>query len=395
MRKHLLVVTLVMTLAPGCARSSTSGGSVSVMDSAGVRVVVNGAALTMPERKVGRALLEIGWKDEEPTFEAIWAGALLTDGSAAVMDDRAKTLYLISADGRNIQTVGRRGEGPGEFQSGSAVEALHGDTIVVYDYMLSRLSLFDARGKFVDSELWERVGVAAELPSAATASGRLAWIPAGYSQPRRSGTGTEWIQGPLLTSEVLGHDVDTVVVLPLAEVRTENGRPVSEPFPHYGASDAFPGGFIWARNDIPEVKWIAVDGKLQQVVRWTAEHVAVDDSIWAEYEAAYYERMGASRERGTESQMAERLREQRKAALPELPLFRFVHSGSDGSAWVSDYTMFGMPARRFTVFSPGGVGVRVAFPRPIMILDVRGDRILGVETDEWGVVAVVVYQFAL
>jgi hypothetical protein len=364
------------------------------VDSAGVRIVVNGSVSVMPERKVGGALLEVGWKDDEPTFEAIRAGAILADGSAAVMDDRAKTLYLLSADGRSIETVGRRGEGPGEFQSGSAVEALHGDTIVVFDFTLSRLSRFDPTGKFVDAELWKRVGVADELPSAVTASGRLAWVPAGYVQLPRSGTGTEWIPAPLLTSDVLGQNVDTVVVLPFAEVRTQNGQPVSEPFPRYVGSAAFPGGFIWARNDIPELRWITGDGTLQQIARWTAQPIVVDDSVWAEYEAAYYERMGGSRERGTEGQMAERLRELRKAAARELPLFRFVHAGFDGSAWVSEYTMFGMPARRFTVFSPAGAGVRVVFPRPIMILDVRNGRVLGVETDEWGVVAVAVYEFA-
>ena len=102
--------------------------------------------------------------------------------------------------------------------------------------------------------------------------------------------------------------------------------------------------------------------------------------------------MGSIPERGTDLQMQAGLRDARSAASSTLPLFRYLHAASDGSVWLSEYTMFGMPAESFLMFGVDGAAVaRVDFPQPIQILDIRDGRVLGVETDEWGVQAVVVY----
>ena len=83
----------------------------------------------------------------------------------------------------------------------------------------------------------------------------------------------------------------------------------------------------------------------------------------------------------------------RKFASSTLPLFRFLHVSRDGDAWLSEYTMFGSPARQFLVFgSNGAVRSWVRFSRPIKILDIRGDRVLGVQTDDSDVEAVVIYR---
>ena len=177
----------------------------------------------------------------------------------AVFDAGGQTLYMIEQGGRSVTKIGRDGEGPGEFRSGQAVEILSDDSIIVYDDMTHRLSLFDAAGSFVDSRRWTESGMVVSKPTAVTMSGRIAWVPYGISRPR-SEEGTTWLFGPLLTSSSMGLNVDTVGLLPVAELRFENGRPVRDPFGAYGAIEGFADGFVSGRSDVPELRWTSEDG---------------------------------------------------------------------------------------------------------------------------------------
>ena len=61
-----------------------------------------------------------------------------------------RTITAFGADGRVIGTVGRRGEGPGEFTSPKAV-GLVGDSVVVLDRTSRRLSIFAPGGRYLRS----------------------------------------------------------------------------------------------------------------------------------------------------------------------------------------------------------------------------------------------------
>ncbi|HET8650394.1 MAG TPA: hypothetical protein VFL95_10150, partial [Gemmatimonadales bacterium] len=55
----------------------------------------------------------------------------------------------IGPDGKLIRTIGREGEGPGEFRS--TFIAVHGANLVVHDPQLSRTSVFDTSGTYLRS----------------------------------------------------------------------------------------------------------------------------------------------------------------------------------------------------------------------------------------------------
>jgi len=358
-------------------------------------MVDNGDVSGLPTQRVrDRPVMRTGWFDDQPTFGGISCGAIRPDGAVAVFDDRADLLYLIDRQG-NASTAGGPGQGPGEFESCGGLALLADSTLIVYDYMARRLSLFGAAGEFLDSRSWDLPGIFSYSPSGVTAAGRLAWVPSSYSPSAARALEGRWLTAPLVTTAPLGGNADTVHLVPAVRLRLADGRPVpdGDPFVRYGTGEAHSGGYVWATNDNPQVTWIGPAGSLRQIARWQAPAPAADEEAWERYEAAYYERMGGSPERGSESQMAQRLRRQREAASATLPYFRFVHSGADGSAWLSEYTMFGMPARRFLRFGSTGVVVGwIEFPRPLQILDIAYEHVLGVETDEWGVEAVVLYR---
>lgn len=70
-------------------------------------------------------------------------------GRLYVTDDKPTIIKVYGADGRFLHTIGREGEGPGEFKA--AFLATHGGRLVVHDPSLSRTSVFDTSGTFIRS----------------------------------------------------------------------------------------------------------------------------------------------------------------------------------------------------------------------------------------------------
>jgi hypothetical protein len=57
--------------------------------------------------------------------------------------DRLKAgVVVLSPDGRYLRTIGKRGQGPGEFDYIRNVQVLPGDSLLVYDAGINRLSVF-------------------------------------------------------------------------------------------------------------------------------------------------------------------------------------------------------------------------------------------------------------
>lgn len=67
-------------------------------------------------------------------------------------------ILVVDETGDVVGTIGRRGEGPGEFQQLSAIW-LQNDTLVTSDRGSTRVSYFDTDGRFLDSRRW-----AADIP---------------------------------------------------------------------------------------------------------------------------------------------------------------------------------------------------------------------------------------
>ncbi len=74
---------------------------------------------------------------------------LLSDGSVAVIDRASEEVRVFGADGRHLVSMGRSGEGPGEFRSAWFLWVLPGDTLWVGDYRPWRYNVFTRDGQFV------------------------------------------------------------------------------------------------------------------------------------------------------------------------------------------------------------------------------------------------------
>lgn len=390
MRRLSLIILVVFGTA--CDQAGVAP-SVALRDSAGVRLVEQGPLDALPVLVVSpEPVFTVGWAEAGVTFGAIPAGALLSDGSAVAFDDGAKVLYRISASGDDVRRVGRAGEGPGEFQDAASVTVFPGDTVVVYDRALGRLSRFDGDGDFVSSGSWARQGMVFSRPAGMAGPAALAWIPESYAV-RRDQEGDVLVTGPLIRSGALGEMPDTVAIVTMLEIEYQGGRPVRNPFMAFGMGAGYRDGFVWTRNEAAEIRWLSGEGVVEQISRWRASPTMVDDEVWRRYEEAYRARTASRATRPTEEQLATQLRNARDAAPETLPYFTFSFVTRDGDVWISEYSMMGGPSDRFVRFGADGVAYQaVVFPGPVRILDVRDGKVLGVMTDEWDVEAVVVFE---
>lgn len=73
------------------------------------------------------------------------------NGEVALYDRSERRIGVYSETGELLRQIGRSGAGPGEYETPRNLIALPDSSLVVIDAALGRLSVFDGRGKFVNS----------------------------------------------------------------------------------------------------------------------------------------------------------------------------------------------------------------------------------------------------
>ena len=165
-RSTLLAAIAMVILVPGCERRSPDEGATdpeptfTTWDSAGIEIVENHAPEhapgefwtfdTVPEIVLGGADDLGGPADDSD--QLIWEVvglARLEDGRIAVLSSMGKQLLLFEPSGALSRTIGRAGEGPGEFRGPEWLQYLPPDTLVVWDYFMSSISYFDTAGNLL------------------------------------------------------------------------------------------------------------------------------------------------------------------------------------------------------------------------------------------------------
>jgi hypothetical protein len=96
-----------------------------------------------------RELLRIG-SLEGPTdaFGNVGGVALGPANRLYVADDLSHDVRVFDADGVLVRVIGRKGQGPGEFELPWEVAVDDADTLMVWDQRLMRVSVFDPQGGF-------------------------------------------------------------------------------------------------------------------------------------------------------------------------------------------------------------------------------------------------------
>lgn len=278
--------------------------------------------------------------------ELIDPQSLAVDGAGRiyVADDKPTVIKVFGPDGRFLHTIGREGEGPGEFRN--AFLAVHGSQLVVHDPRLARTTVFDTSGALIRS--W-KTSCCYYGPIGVDSAGRVSILTMTTPDQKRS------VNYARYTLD--GTFVDTMIVPQAGEAKywtvkqgknsmMSTGIPAA---PRMVATlDPFGGVLFGYSADYRIVSsrtgrdTVAVFGRT-----WTAEPVS------AAWRHAKVEQMIASQGKyWPESSLRAAFREDEIPAT--FPAFDAIWVDGDGNRWVRSSNGPDTVSTRFDVFDRGG-----------------------------------------
>ena len=155
MKKSIIVIILFFVLV--CCNKPESGwkGSINVVD--GVTFVKNpkeglwdsdyGSKVTLITEK------QIGMDDgpDEFLFVYLTDVAVNSKGDIYVSDRQLNEIRKFDKNGNYLSTLGRPGQGPGEFQSVSKISVNSRDEMIAFDNWTGRISIFSDKGDLLET----------------------------------------------------------------------------------------------------------------------------------------------------------------------------------------------------------------------------------------------------
>lgn len=145
-----LAATLTLTMAWSCKGRSVWQGSVETVN--GIQVVRNSKAPMYPQGALElQEELTIGTAEgaEEYMFARLRGIAVDDQGAIFALDQRKSRVDVFSGDGSHIRSIGRRGQGPGEFQTPFYIALTPDGDLMVGG--MDRQSFFNRTGIFLRS----------------------------------------------------------------------------------------------------------------------------------------------------------------------------------------------------------------------------------------------------
>lgn len=387
-----------LAMAAACSDAGRERAVSTVRDSAGVEIVEN-------ERPSWGA--RDGWRvDADPTVEILGGrgrplfnviGVVrVDDGRVVVANQSSSELLLFDAAGRFLHSIGREGDGPGEFRDISHLVYCGGDSITVYDRRTLRASVLTLDGEFagsfappslVEHGVWPRV--IACRPDGATLVVGWGRSPPSEAGPRRSRpiAPVLFLAGvdarPALLGEFPGNEWQVWVD---AEGTGWRG---AAPFGKRTSIVLGDSSVYVALGDAHEIVEHDRAGSVLRRIRWSASAVPVTREDRSAFEAALLDSLPAERLRLTKSLI-------RRIEYPEhMPSHGEVMIDRSRHLWVEEYRWRDDDPASWLVFGPRGrlLGA-VAMPPDLDVRQIGPDFVLGVAKNGLGVERVRLYHLS-
>jgi len=304
----------------------------------------------------------------------------LSDGTIAVAERRAGTIRFYSPDGDLTGSVGRRGEGPGEFAGLRSVDALDGDSLLAFDPRTQRVTIYDPT-----HEVSKIIPLVPQfLQAARLFEGDRLLVMAGLA-----GEFVESDAGHVRTpGRVLGVSLDGVVADTLAatagpeSVRLEGEGRIADARPLFGKNSylAVRGDrFYIGDAEAMQLQVHGPDGSLERIMRvpdydLTATPEQVDAEIAARLEV-------------NDSPRNRRLIDLLPVP-PVRPAYADLEVDPDGDVWLARHrgwfnNLLGREPRKWEVFNPEGAWHgTVELPARFQVFEIGFDYVLGLLRDE-------------
>lgn len=320
----------------------------------------------------------------------------LVNGNVAVLDMGVPGIRFYDPAGSHIRTVGREGEGPGEFAVPASLTRIEGDTLLVADPILRRITVMDSAGT-----------VARVLQPTPIEGGDIAVIgPVGNSHVLiRAGDIRVWRDGLVRDTVLLGMMetasglVTILARLPdterVVELQNASGYQSQRVAPfgrqaHFAAGE---GAYYTGISDLDRIEQYDIAGNAGVVIGGVRMMASVPrDGAERYWEATL-----------TANTRRDRLKRYRDPSIAPatMPLFDGLRVDASGNIWVRRYAPpWSPPPSLWDVHDGNGIWLgTVAVPtgrtrlrdRPDL-LEVGHDYVLVLEQDEMDVLRVASYR---
>ena len=390
-----VLLTSLSLLLMACGSSQRPDQIATVRDSAGVRIVENTTAKWNREtvwKLSERPALTIG--DEQQgspvLFTRVAAGRLLPGDAFVIANfSHPPELHFFDPKGVRLSSVGREGEGPGEFQAILTVFYADPDSILVFDPWLGRVSVFSTSGHYAGSvniDLGQSLATA--LRGGRFADGTFLARPnAMFPSNARVGTHRDTV--PWWRTRIDGSVVDTIGRFPDIDYFVPgNGAPSLTPFGRHTVTLAHGNHLYVGTADRYVIDKYDLSGRLRLSVRreHSRREITRDD-----IEALQHLEL----DRTPASAHPQVRRKYQVAPVPTYmpPYDRFVRIDPEGHVWVKEYSSPTDKDTRWSVFDVDGTFFgEVTMPHGFRVLDIGSHLVLGVAKDELDVERVEVYE---
>lgn len=273
-------------------------------------------------------------EDDKQWFSSIRGVGRLSDGSIVAVDRTSAEVRVYDASGQFLRSMGRSGEGPGEFRDPYVLWVTAGDTLWVGDYRPWRYEVFTAQGDFV-----RQVSLSPEYLNPASGGGVL---DNGYTVNARN----TWFlrEGSSVPDTLIveihdptGKLVGNVAALPSGtRLQVREGPPnywVSPLFDARAEVDARGSTIVLTNGSEPEVQVLDQEQNLHTIIRWNEPDRAVTNSHLRAWREDYQERYASDWDQYNDAAVSPE-----RPIADEFPAMSTVMIGRDGRIWVLRYS---------------------------------------------------------
>jgi hypothetical protein len=318
--------------------------------------------------------------------------APLPDGGVAVLDAQAAEVRVFGPDGAHVRTLGKRGQGPGEFTSPVALARVAGDSLAVYDSRLGRVTVFAPDGSLgrVVTVAFDGYGrpYRASFFSDVRMVGQSTFTPGSLGADGEAAFHQD--SAVLVVNTPTGALVDTVGIQPTSEevltiTQSDQGISITKVgvrFARSGVFVAHPDGVWSGFGDHWELRLHdPADGQLKRIVRAPGLDRPLTD---AEAKSIVDEALARDT---TPDQLRAWRKLNELSPRPELrPAYDRLLVDDQERLWLREWPGASSGTLRWWVFAvDGGLLGQVNVPGGFQLLAVSGAQAWGVTRDELGV----------
>lgn len=151
--RSLIIIVLSQLVLLGCGNKEQRA---TISWQNGIKIIQNsGKGLWQQKGRdvTFKQVLKIGVEEGDANYMFSKASTLALDkmGNIFIADGRECVIKKFDAEGRYLQTIGRKGQGPSEFEAPFVFAFDSENQLYVADWLNSRINIFDPEGLFIHS----------------------------------------------------------------------------------------------------------------------------------------------------------------------------------------------------------------------------------------------------